>query len=935
MRINVTLFVVLLAAGWNTQVARCDYRISADKGLDEAWVQSLFEKGQRKVYRGAELETIGMPCGGIGAGQLYVRGDGTLAQWWIANYFIYTGEGQAKTINTPLGPCKIGYQPEPYRPYSAVEQGFAIRVKTAKGQTTVRQLSRDDFDDIGFIGEYPIATILYEVKDKAPLPVSVQAEVFSPWIPLNARDSANPATILSYTVTNTSSEPVEVSIGGYLQNAVWLGQDQKVLAERRNRAVKGEKFVAVQMDIGQPQPGDVSHLTPGADVPLPASHPQLGDMSLVALDPGALVSAAWASKETFLRQLSNLDIPAITENKASLAENVCGTVTSSFKLAAGEKKRADFLVTWYFPDRVNDFPGCGGSVGNMYANWYASSVDVAQYIADNFERLSGDTHLFRDTYFDTTLPYWLAQRIGIAVDCLATDTSQWWKNGRFWAFEGAGFCFGTCGHVYNYAQSMARLFPELERSVRLMQDLGPNGLDEPTGRVDFRGGKSNSWKVGYANGRTVWGYSADAQAGYVLKLYREHLMSPDGRFLDQVWPKTKKIIGYLIERDAAGRDSENRRADLAKADGVIEDCQHTWDGNLWGANGFVGVLYLSALRAAEEMAKIQGEGELAERYHSLYESGRRFVTEQLWNGEYFVHQADEEQRGRMNPQDYMTGLFVEYGNGCFTDQLFGQNWAHQVGLGYLFSREYVTKTLQNVYRYNFAPDVGPHTNANQVIGPKDGSTYRTRYVALPGEAGVFLCTWPGNDEPKYPPFHSAEVWTGTQFQVASHMLYEGMVEEALIVLRGFHDRFDGLKRNPWNEDDGGEHYGRSMASWGCLLGASGFIYDGPAGRIGLAPRMTPDNFKCFFSAAQGWGSLVQQRQGNVQTDAIEVKWGKLRVKTVVLEAPAGVQVTTVGASVQGQSMEVKATQEGSAVTIQFANDVVLNAKDRLEVTFEW
>ena len=939
MRINVTLFVVLLAAGWNTQVARCDYRISADKGLDEAWVQSLFEKGQRKVYRGEELEPIGMPCGGIGAGQLYVRGDGTLAQWWIFNHWIYTGEGQPKTVNTPLGAFPVGIRPTPVRPPSPVEQGFAIGVKTRDDKTMVRQLSRDDFDNIGFIGEYPIATILYEVKDKPALPVSVQAEVFSPWIPLNTRDSANPATILSYTVTNTSSEPVEVSIGGWLMNAVWLGQDPKVMAERRNRVAKGDRFVAVQMDLCEPAAGDTSHLVAGADVPFPSGHAQLGDMSLAALGSQPQASATWESKEAFLNGLTKAALPSVVEGKSSLAEQLCGTVTSRFELEAGEKKMASFLVTWYFPNHVlgsnNPFPEKGTLVGHVYANWYSSSVEVADYLADNFDRLSADTHLFRDTYFDTTLPYWLMQRINMPTSTLASDTCQWWRNGRFWAWEAAGFCFGTCGHVFNHVQTIARLFPELERSVRLMQDLGPNGLDEPTGRVDFRGGNSNSWKVGRVDGRPVWGYAADAQAGYVLKLYREHLMSPDGKFLNQVWPRTKKVIGYLIERDAAGRDSENRRADLSKADGAIEDCQHTWDANLWGANGYVGVLYLAALRAAEEMAKVQGEGVLAERYHSLYESGRGFVTEQLWDGEYFVHQVDEEQRGRMNPQDYGTGTFIEYGNGCLAEQLMGQHWARQLGLGELLSTEQTRQTLASIYRYNFAPDGLAHQQANMTLGPTEGSQYTTPRPVQESEGGMFFCTWPKSEGPVYPPFHSAEVWTGTQFQVAGHMLYEGMADKALVILRYHDDRWNVPVRNPWNEIEGGEHYVRSLASWSCLLGASGYIYDGPAGNIGFAPRLTPEDFKCFFSGAQGWGSLVQQRQGKVQTNAIEVKWGRLRVKSLVLELPEAGLTVDVRVQVAGDTVGSQVAQDGRRITVALAREVVVEAGQRTEVVMCW
>ena len=137
----------------------------------------LFARGQRKIYRGKELETIGMPCGGIGAGQLYVRGDGTLAQWWIDNTYYDTGYGQPGVTTTRIGSYPIGYANKANRPPSPVDQGFAIAVKSPGGPAVVRRLSRDDFDDIGFIGEYPIATILYGTKDGAALPVEIRGEV--------------------------------------------------------------------------------------------------------------------------------------------------------------------------------------------------------------------------------------------------------------------------------------------------------------------------------------------------------------------------------------------------------------------------------------------------------------------------------------------------------------------------------------------------------------------------------------------------------------------------------------------------------------------------------------------------------------------------------------------------------------------------------------
>ena len=255
---------------------------------------------------------------------------------------------------------------------------------------------------------------------------------------------------------------------------------------------------------------------------------------------------------------------------------------------------ADFLVTWFFPYRVlvvpNPYPERDTEVGNMYGNWYTNALEVAEYVRTQFRPIGSYTHRFRDTYYDTTLPYWFVQRVTMPASTLATETVQWWRNGRFWGWEGVGSCLGTCGHVYNAAQAHARLFPDLARSIRLLQDLGP-AFDPETGRIGFRGVKGTSTAVTTGN----WGYAADAQCGYVLKLYREHLLSPDRGFLDRIWPQTRKALEYLIGHDG-------------NEDGIIEDKQHTtWDMDLFGPNSYMGTYYLAALRAGEEMARIQGE----------------------------------------------------------------------------------------------------------------------------------------------------------------------------------------------------------------------------------------------------------------------------------------------------------------------------------------
>ena len=174
-----------------------------------------------------------------------------------------------------------------------------------------------------------------------------------------------------------------------------------------------------------------------------------------------------------------------------------------------------------------------------------------------------------------------------------------------------------------------------------------------------------------------------------------------------------------------------------------------------------------------------------------------------------------------------------------------------------------------------------------------------------------------------------EVMNGFEYQVAGHMIWEGMVMEGLAVTRAVHDRHHPIKRNPWNEVECGDHYSRSMASYGVFLAACGFEYHGPKQHIGFAPKLTPENFKAAFTSAEGWGSLTQSRNGKAQTNRIEVKWGQLRLKTLALELPPGATLKAAKVSIGTRRTTAKALQTGQRVELMLAKEATLLAKGNI------
>lgn len=859
--------------------------VPSDKALDPKWDQTLFKKGEQMVYSGKELDKVAMPCGGIGAGQVEVTGFGRL----ILNESVFN---QMQQPNAGHG-LSTGYQYlNPQKLESKVGNGFAVTFKETGKSPVKLELNERGYNDIRFVGEYPLAQLQYK-RSGEKLPVEISSEVFSPFVPLDVRSSANPVTVLKYSIRNSGEKSVDVTLSGWLKNFTFPEgvEVEQVKTIRNSKNVKGISF-------------DLIPTGPDVDTSV---HPQTGGFSLSVLDEKASCDIA------------------------------NGSVSTTLRLGPGESGEAVFLVTWYFPNYYENGrrykqarAEAPGLVGHIYNNWYDSPFDVAEYVASDFERLYRQTRLFRDTYNDNTLPYWLSNRITMPVSTLAAGNVAIWENGRMYCYEGVGFCQGTCGHVYNFVVAISRLFPELERSVRLKQDLNetdPYGGYSSSGRINFRGYGAN-------DPNAIHSYASDAQSGYVLKIYREHLLSPDYSFLDSVWEKTKQVIGFQIFKDGAeiGMDPN----------GVLEGEQTFWDPMFYGPNPYNNTLYLAALRAAEEMARIKGEEALADRYHSIFKKGRQYMNDVMWNGEYYVHiyptgfmgnvgvrngfklPVEIENNARKYIDAFNSGepsYFVS--TACDANQLFGQNWANQLGLGYILPPENCRKAGESIYLYNWTPDISTIYDFGK---PKH------RTLAAPGERALINGSWPKEKARNFENTHDkSDIWTGLEYEAACDMINEGLVKEGLSVIRAIHDRYDGTKRNPWNEIEGSDHYSRAMHSWNILLSLSGFMYDGPAGVMGFNPRITPEDFKCFFTVAEGWGNISQTINGNLREAVIDLKWGTLGLTKLKFSAGNGIKTSEILVTMDGKAIPVSHEIQNGEITVSLAHPLILETGSQLKV----
>jgi len=988
--------------------------VPANKKLSPGWVKSLLERGTPEVLRGGELKYVGMPVGGIGTGQLYLGGDGRLWHWDIFNEVMNSGT---------TGP----HYAKPLTPASPLAQKFSVKI----GNKTF-SLDRDGFSDVRFRGEYPVGVVEYA---NATVPVAVKLEAFSPFIPLNTDDSSLPATILQFTVRNSSAAAIEVTLSGELENGVCLKhrgengilrnrivrepgvtallcsaengsapatQRPDVVFEDWNKEnyagwkvegtafgrgpIKKSEIPSYQGNVG----GDTarvvnSHATAPGNSEMAKDNAtgklisrefviernsiafwigggkakgnsKLG-LSLVVDKKPVLTATgnnksemaqqqfdvrAYAGKSAHIEIIDdavggwgNIGVGKITftdergktepieklsdfgtmalavlgepadeaspEATAPFTQKLTGMLGRKLKLAPGASATVTFVIAWHFPNlslggtgwnpATDSRVGPLVNAGRYYATKFSSAQAVVQYVAAQFDRLATQTKLWRATWYDSTLPFWFLDRTMLNTSILATSTCYRFANGRFWGWEGVGCCSGTCGHVYHYAHAAARLFPDLERDTRERVDFGL--ALKPDGAIYFRAEFNQIPAV-------------DCQAGTVLRALREHQMSVDAAFLKRNWPKIKRATQWLIAKDADN-------------DGLIESNQHnTLDADWFGKVSWLSGLYLASLLGAAELADEAGDAEFARQCRGILEVGRKNLVEQLFDGEYFINKVDPNHLGAINS-----------GTGCEIDQVFGQSWAFQVGLPRVLPQKETLSALKSLWKYNFTPDAGAYRN-------KMGSG---RWYAMPGEAGLLMCTFPRKDwdfaKAAGKGDHTLvgyfnECMNGFEHQVAGHMIWEGMTLEGLAVERAVHDRYHASKRNPWNEVECGDHYARSMASYGVYLAACGFEYHGPKAHIGFAPKLTPENFKCAFTTAEGWGSFSQKIDSGKMIAVLDLKWGKLRLETISLALPDKVPAGLVRLTASGKALDSSHTRTGARLLINLPTAVNISAGEKIE-----
>ncbi len=769
-----------------------------------------------------KTKSISFPIGGIGTGCIGLSGNGELIDWEIFNrpnkntrngysHFAIKAVSKKKTFAKVLqgdtNENLIGTR------HPDIIGGFDF------GPRTNSLAGFPHFRNVQFDGTFPIAKLQYDDED---FPAIVRLCAFNPFIPHDAFHSSLPAAFFEWEIENITEEDFEYAISFCVQNPS---------EHPLNQALKNGCFLSYENkpkdEIGY---CDLSVLTDGGDVD---------------------VQAYWYRGEwrdgvaTYWREFSQGDRMPARFYSGPWRKKDHAAVVASVQIKAGEKKKIRFVLAWNAPTQYNywaplrDENGRDVTWKNYYATKFSDSLATATYALSSFDELLKKTQCFTELLQNSSLPNCVIDAISANLSVLKSPTVLRLEDGSFWGWEGvhdrSGLCEGSCQHVWNYAYALAFLFPELERSMR--ENTIKYGIDH-YGKSDFR----LALPIGRKNEEYI--ACVDGQMGEIIKCYREWKICGDTHWLKGHSDAIFSMLEFAWSEN-------NLHAWDADRDGVMEGRQHnTLDIELFGANSWLQGFYLLALACAEEMAEVLGEKQRAEMYRRLYEKGRAWTNEHLFNGEYFGQVIDLSDKSIVDKfscseaywNDEAKEIKYQIGEGCIIDQMLADWHSAMIGKDEVFDRDKKHKALESLYKYNYMSSVRNLANA-------------FRNFAVNDEAGTIICSYPEHkNKPALPLLYSTETNTGFEYALGGLMLSQGLIAEGEDIIKAVRDRYDGEKRNPWSEIECGHNYARSMASYALLLIYSGFSFDMTKKHIGFNPIKQGDG-NYFWSVGNSYGDM--------------------------------------------------------------------------------
>ena len=796
-------------------------------------------ENKRRIYSAEDSEAV-FPLGGIGTGTVSIDSRGHLLDFELFNKPDKHNE-QPYTFFAIHSESESGYKQS-----KILEAELRTPYSHSHGFHAWNFSGAPRFRNSELSVSYPIAELSLS-DDTVPLEISLKS--FSPFIPGNADESGIPGIYFTWKVKNTSSETQKINLAFSAANLCGWVDKRDVFSKAMyepgsvNTLYETEKFKAILMHNENISKTSTDYTEMGIAA-LPLTGQEVQDK--VTWQEGQW----WDGMQDFWNDFSELGIVRSTSDLLAEETSVhhspftIGSIALADELAAGEEAEFKFLYVWYHPNRARRWgqfnihwdaaiDGDKSIIKNYYAHW-GKPREVIDLMQKKYEYYNDMAHKFVDALFSTNVPEALIDALSTNLTTIRTQTCFRVEGGNFYGWEGCfdfeGSCPGNCTHVWNYAQSLAYFFPELERNMRETEYL--TELRE-NGKMNFRA------MYFLDNFYDDFHPASDGQLGSIVRVYREWKISGDDEFLRRLWPGIKLSVQFALN----SWDLDN--------DGVLEAMQHnTYDIEFYGISTLANSIWITALSALAIMADYLGDTDYAAwaRETEVYVS--KVLDEVCYNGEYYSQNIEDVDAHK-----------YQYGSGVLADQLLGVTWARQLDLPISLDEEHVKSAVYAIYKYNIPAAIRETVNLQ-------------RGYAFNDERGLLLCTWPSGNKPRIPFVYSDEVWPGVEYSVASLLLSSGFDDEAIDMVEHVRNRFNGKTRNPFNEPECGHHYARSLASFGPYMEYVGLRVDTPNKKLSLRVK---DSGSYFVIANNAWGTVeVEFAMGDgdklVDSETSKISW---------------------------------------------------------------
>ena len=787
------------------------------------------------------LDRLALPVGGIGTGTISVGGRGRLRDWEIVNH---TSKG--------FSPKRVFFAVA-----AGARSGGLGEVRLLEGALPEAEYEGESGSPTPLAGvprfaqavcrtSYPFIEV--KLSDRSS-PIEAALLAYNPFIPGDVAGSSWPVAVFELTLTNRTPSSLEVAALLACENFIGSDGIDTESCTRGSRARRGGGLRGVHFSA--------EGLAPDSELQ--------GDFCIAAEEAGSSQTATSLPAAQW-----NNDLRRLLESLASarrLPPETGGSPLGQVKVQGTIPPRGTrtfrFFIAWRFANRLawSCDPGEKRPViGNHYAGLGATSWEILKKFRTVLPGLREKTVRFVDAFAKSDLPVLLKEAALANLPPLRSQTLFRTPDGKFFAYEGghrnkriAG-TIGSCTHVWGYDMATSFLFPEIARAFRELH-FGPSQY--PDGAIAFRTGLPLSRALRYGK------VAADGQLASVIGFYRDFLLAGDAGWGRRLWPRVRQALRFCWQKGAWDEDG----------DGVMEGCQHnTMDIDYFGPNPQIQGLYVTALRCGAELGRHFGDAEFATRCGRLAAAGARFLDEQLFNGEYFVQRVPDSWREmradpRLRFSEPGNGREPAYqlGPGALIDQMIGGLHAQVCGLPEPAGKLRVRKALAAVARHNFRPRFDTLLN-------------HMRSYALNGEAGTVMASWPRGGRPEIPFPYFTEVMAGFEHVLAAHLFYHEKPAAGRRILSAIRRRHDGSQRNPFNEAEWGNHYGRSLAAWTSIWAWTGQHYH--AGRGVLSFRGLPRKGCWPWFSGEGWGTIRLESRKRAPAARIEVCHGALRLSAL-------------------------------------------------------